>query len=65
MVTLLALLAIIGGAVLRFFIIPDNVWDDEDEKDLKELAVYMMSGGVVVILINSWIIRPIMMFIGG
>lgn len=65
MVSILALLAVIGGAIIRFMVIPDNILDDEEEKDLKAMSIYMMVGGVMVILINSWIVKPIMMFLGG
>jgi len=65
MVSTLALLAVIGGAIIRFMVIPDNILDDEEEKDLKAMSIYMMVGGVMVILINSWIVKPIMMFLGG
>lgn len=66
MVTLLALIAIIIGVGLRTFYLQEVfVGSDEDKAEIKELSVYMILGGIAVILINSWIIRPLMMFIGG
>ena len=66
MVTLIALLAIMGGIFIRVSIASGTIiGSDEEEKDLKELSIYLILGGVVIILINSWVVKPIMMIFGG
>lgn len=65
MVSILSLLAIVGGVSLRFYLAEEFVGSDEDAAELKEIAQYLIIGGIVVILINSWIIKPIMMALGG
>lgn len=65
MVSILSLFAIVGGVFLRFYLAEEFVGSEEDAAELKEIAQYLIIGGVVVILINSWIIKPIMMALGG
>lgn len=66
MVTIISLLLIMIGIGLYVLAIDDALMlDDKKNAEIKELAIYLMIGGLIILLINSWIIKPIIVIFGG
>lgn len=65
MVTFLGFMAIASGIVLRAQLTIDHHCSDRDKLELKDIAGYMVIAGVAIILINAWIAKPVIIWLGG
>ena len=65
MVSVLGFILIIGAIALYCFTVDNYNKDSDEVKSIRKLMVFLILSGVGIILINSWIIKPILIVLGG
>lgn len=66
MITIISLLGLIGGIAL-YVMATGDFWmlEEHENKEIKSLALCLIMGSVIILLINSWIVKPIILIFGG
>lgn len=67
MVTLFGIILVIGAAVWYTIMMGEIVrQDDEEEKQfIKRTTKILFITGIVIILVNAWIMKPVLLVLGG
>lgn len=65
MASVLGFVLIIGAIVLYCFAVDNYKKDSDEVKYVRKLMVFLILSGAGIVLINSWIIKPILLVLGG
>lgn len=65
MASVLGFVLIIGAIVLYCFAVDNYNKDSDEVKCVRKLMVFLILSGAGIVLINSWIVKPILLVLGG